>query len=119
MLLHPRTEAEDTRRLWIELGVPPERVTLEDQSRNTYENALFTKRLIDPKPGERWLLVRAVGVAVNPYPVDFYTTGGPLDWVPRTEANDNLRRFDIAVKEWVGLAVYNWTDRITALFPEP
>ena len=33
------------------------RVTLEERSRNTEENARFTKTLIEPKPGERWLLV--------------------------------------------------------------
>ena len=36
---------------------PRERITLEDKSRNTVENARFTKALVHPKPGERWLLV--------------------------------------------------------------
>ena len=38
-------------------GVPRERVLLEDRARNTYENAVFSKQLMKPKPGERWLLV--------------------------------------------------------------
>ena len=132
MLLHPRTEAEDTRRIWIEMGVPPGRIAIEDRSRNTFENAQFSRRLLDPKPGERWLLVtsafhmpravgtfRAVGFPVVPYPVDYNTTGGPLDWVPRTDVSDNLRRFDVAAKEWTGLAVYHLTGRVTSLFPQP
>jgi len=35
------------------LGVAPERIAVEDQSRNTIENAEFSRRLADPKPGER------------------------------------------------------------------
>jgi uncharacterized SAM-binding protein YcdF (DUF218 family) len=41
---------------------------LEPRSRNTGENSVFTKELVKPTPGERWLLVtsaqympRAVG----------------------------------------------------------
>ena len=132
LFLHPRTEAALTRTLWIAMGVAPERITIEDRSRNTYENALYSKRVVAPKPGERWLLVtsafhmpravgtfRGVGFPVTAYPVDFRTTGGPFDYVPRPEANDGLRRFDIAVKEWIGLAAYAWTGRVSALFPAP
>ena len=85
------------------------RVQLEERSRNTVENALFTKALIDPKPGERWLLVtsamhmpRAVGVfrqagfPVEAYPVDWHTKGwsdvaeGPV-WPVRRVGHDRLR----------------------------
>src|SRR5215831_9247572 len=38
-------------------GVARSRVALESRSRNTAENAAFTKELVQPKPGERWLLV--------------------------------------------------------------
>src|SRR6266480_1643798 len=63
-------------------------ILLEDRSRNTVENAIFSKALVQPKPGERWLLVtsghhmpRAIGVfrkmgfPVEPYPVDWRTRG--------------------------------------------
>ena len=35
------------------LGVDAERIQFENQSRNTYENAVATFGLIKPKPGER------------------------------------------------------------------
>ena len=130
LLIHRGTEADVTRRLWIAMGVPPERITTEDASRNTFENALFTQRLVGPQPGERWLLVtsafhmpRAVGTfraanfPVVPYPVDYRTRGNDLDLMPRPEAAENLRRVDTAVREWVGLAVYYATGRIGSLFP--
>src|SRR5262245_7885810 len=91
---------------------------LEDRSRNTLENAVFSKAIVQPKPGERWLLVtsayhmpRAIGVfrkagfPVEPYPVDLRThwieIGPPLFVTMR----DGLWRTDTAVHEWVGLAV--------------
>lgn len=39
------------------LGVAKDRLIIERLSRNTYENAIFSKQLVAPKPGERWLLV--------------------------------------------------------------
>ncbi len=70
------------------LGVAHDRITAEEQSRNTIENAVFSRLLADPKPGERWLLVtsayhmpraiaafRAAGFPIEPYPVDWRTRG--------------------------------------------
>ena len=62
---------------------------------------------------------RAAGFPVIPYPVDYFTTDTSLDYMPPPLATDGLGRFDIAVKEWIGLAIYNWTDRTDALFPAP
>lgn len=113
------------------LGVPRERIASENRSRNTFENAQFVKELVQPKPGERWLLItsayhmpRAIGVfraanfPVEAYPVDWRT---PADTVlrPPTALSGGLRRVDTAVREWVGLLVYWATGRSSALFPAP
>ena len=37
--------------------IPGGRLEIETQSHTTSENAEFTRRLVEPKPGERWLLV--------------------------------------------------------------
>ena len=126
------TEADDTRRLWLSLGVAADRITIEDRSRNTYENALFTERLIQPKPDERWLLVtsayhmprsvglfRAVGFPVTPCPVDYLTTDGWPDLLPPSDATMNFRQFGIAAREWIGLVAYRLTGKINQLFPGP
>jgi uncharacterized SAM-binding protein YcdF (DUF218 family) len=126
------TEAEFALRLWAALGIEPGRVIAEDQSRNTVENAVFSKELAKPKPGEHWLLVtsayhlpRAVGIfrkagfPVEPYPVD-WRTRGPADalrFFPTM--GDGLRRTDTAVREWVGLAAYWLTGQSSELFPGP
>jgi DUF218 domain len=70
-----------------------DRIIVERKSRNTTENAAFTKQLVMPKPGERWLLVtsamhmpRAVGVfrkagfAVDAYPVGYQTASTKDLW---------------------------------------
>jgi uncharacterized SAM-binding protein YcdF (DUF218 family) len=114
------------------LGVAAERITAEEQSRNTIENAVFSRLLANPKPGERWLLVTsayhmpramaafgAAGFAVEAYPVD-WRTRGPIDaFRPFSSLGDGLRRTDTAMHEWVGLLTYRLTGKTAALFPGP
>ena len=51
------TEADAARALFARAGVAPERISYESASRNTYENAVLSRALARPQPGERWLLV--------------------------------------------------------------
>ena len=125
-------EAVSAMKLFESLGIPPERVTAEEQSRNTVENAVFSSLLAMPQPGERWLLVtssyhmpramgvfRAAGFAVEAYPVD-WRTRGPRDTVrPFTSLAAGLERTDTATREWIGLLVYWLTGRSAELFPGP
>src|SRR4051812_47856743 len=41
----------------IQLGADPSRIILERESRNTWENALFSRQIVHPKPGQIWLLI--------------------------------------------------------------
>ena len=113
------------------LAIARERVQLETQSRNTAENAVFSKRLADPKPGERWLLVtsarhmpRAVGsfrkadFRVEAYPVG-WETARDLDVRWGRGLADGLERLDAAAYEWIGLVAYRLTGRTAELFPSP
>jgi uncharacterized SAM-binding protein YcdF (DUF218 family) len=114
------------------LGIPHERIIAEEQSRNTVENAVFSRLLAQPKPGERWLLLtsayhmpravgvfRAAGFPVEAYPVD-WRTRGPIDAVePFASLGDGLRRTDTAMREWVGLLAYRLTGKTAELFPSP
>lgn len=127
------TEAEGAARLFEDFGISAERVILEDASRNTWENAVLTKDLVDPKPGQTWLLVtsayhmpRSMGVfekagwtGLTAYPVDYRTRGPEDRSLGFGGASKGLRRFDVAFREWVGLLVYWLTGRCSALFPAP
>src|SRR5690606_3180002 len=57
LVLEGESDADTAPRLLIALGVEPDRLVLETRSRNTYENAVFTREMVTPKPGETWLLV--------------------------------------------------------------
>jgi uncharacterized SAM-binding protein YcdF (DUF218 family) len=124
-------EAVSAARLLEGLGIAKERTVLEDKSRTTHENALYTKRLIEPKPGERWLLVtsawhmpravgcfRQVGFAVEAWPVD-YRTSGRVELRLHGSVHDGLRRTDFAVREHIGLVAYWLMGRSSALYPAP
>jgi len=132
LLYDAPTEGELARRFYVSLGIPASRIEIEEQSRDTAENAVLTKPLADPKPGERWLLVtsayhmpravgvfRRVGFAVEAYPVDYRTRGVEDLARPFASLGEGLRRADAATREWIGLVAYWMAGRSSALFPGP
>jgi uncharacterized SAM-binding protein YcdF (DUF218 family) len=132
LLAREAPEADAAARLLTGLGVAADRVTLENQSRDTHENAVFTRRLLGDTTGQRWLLVtsgwhmpravgcfRAAGMAVEAWPVD-YRAAPTLD--PRRiqySIPEGLRRLDFVAREYAGLVMYSLTRRTDALFPAP
>jgi uncharacterized SAM-binding protein YcdF (DUF218 family) len=127
------TEALQARKLMSQMGIAPERVTIEDKSRNTDENARFTAAIVHPKPSQRWIVVtsafhipRSMGIfekaGFHPiaYPVAFRTQGRPREDMRLTfDPVRNLRTFEIAVHEWIGLVAYWASGRSDHLFPGP
>ena len=125
-------ESDFAVRLFEDLGVPRGRITLERQSRNTAENAAYTKQLVDPKPGERWVLItsamhmpravgsfRQAGFPVEAYPVDYQTSGWQDLWALPGSLTDGIRGTDAAVHEWLGLFIYWASGRTATPFPKP
>ena len=126
------TEAPEAKRFLTEFGVDPARITLERKSLNTDENARFTAELLGPGRAQRWLLVTSAyhmprsmalfenaGFNVIAYPVAYRTlgAGAPHQW--DFDPARNLRTFELAMHEWIGLAAYWATGRIHHLFPGP
>jgi len=131
MLFDGPAGGEPVARFLADMGVAPERILVEDRSRDTVENAAFTRDLVNPKPGERWLLVtsayhmpravgvfRAVGFDVLAYPVDFRTAGWGDLARPFASLADGLKRTDVAAKEWAGLVAYRLLKRTSELLAQ-
>lgn len=114
-----------------EIGFDSGRVIYENQSRNTWENAVRSKALADPKPGETWFLVtsamhmpRSVGIfhqvewPVVPYPVDYRTVSRGNGGMA-IAFDGRLSILTLALREWIGLLVYRCAGQSAALFPAP
>ena len=126
------SEADVAEDIFRNLGVREDRVQLERNSRNTDENVRFVVKLVNPKPCERWLLVtsashiprsiglfRKAGFSVEPYPVDWGTSGWSDIYKFQTDLISGLVLTDRATHEWLGLIAYRLTGRTDELFPSP
>lgn len=128
-------EAQVARVVFEQLGLGPDidsgRLLFEEESRNTFENVIYARRLAKPQPGEVWILVtsaihmpramgcfRRAGWPVVAYPVD-YTTAGPVGLALGFNFTGGLSGLVDGLKEWIGLLVYRVLGRTTTLFPEP
>ena len=126
------SEASYAARLLERFGIAPGRVEIEDQSRNTLENARLSKVIAAPKPGDRWVLItsayhmpramaafRSVDFEVEAFPVDWQLTGGSDFFWPLRSFVSGLAVTDWAAREFIGLAVYRLTGHSRELFPGP
>jgi uncharacterized SAM-binding protein YcdF (DUF218 family) len=119
-------------RMLADLGFDPARAELDREARNTHEDALFARRIANPKPGETWLLVtsaahmpravgcfRAAGFPVIAVPADYKTAGPVHDLLPFWSLLEGLSRVDLATREIFGLIVYRLAGYTDTLFPRP
>jgi uncharacterized SAM-binding protein YcdF (DUF218 family) len=124
-------EADTARLLFAQLGLETARIVFESESRNTYENALYSHRIARPAPGQRWILVtsamhmpRSVGVFRKagwnpvPYPVDFHTWGPAQRGVGFVMLS-GLGSLALGLREWAALVAYRVLGRTDAIFPGP
>lgn len=130
VMLDGEGDADTAPRLLEALGVESGRIELENQSRDTYENAVMTRRMIEPRPGEQWLLVTSAfhmprsvnlfhkaGFDVIPWPVDYKTAGTESIGLAEDNLLDNLRNTSLGIREWIGLAAYWILGRTDSLLP--
>lgn len=113
-------EAVQLARQLEDWGIAKERIVIEDRSKNTRENALFTSALVREQGFGSLVIVtsafhvpravdcfRAVGMQVDVLPVDFRAHAprtGPLgDWMPRASALSNTSAM---LREWFGRWIY-------------
>lgn len=125
-------EADFAGAIFESLGVDKSRLIMERASRNTQENAEFSRAIVKPKEGERWLLVtsafhmprsvglfRKAGFPVEPYPVDWRVGKSDDRWSFSNVAVEGLGRTDLALREWLGLIAYRITGKTDEFLPGP
>ena len=114
-----RVMAEIMREALVKEGVPTERIWFEGQSRSTYENAVYTARMLQPQGIRRIALVteayhmarserlfRRQGFDVEPAPCAYRTLDFDCklgQWLPDARA---LEINEDTLHEWVGMVWY-------------
>ena len=115
-------EAATMQSLLEEWGVPAGSILLEGASRNTYENAILSKPLLEERGLQRVLLVtsalhmpralatfQSAGIdavpAATDYTVIYRDWRTVIDFLPDARA---LSRTTDAISEYVGYAYYRW-----------
>jgi uncharacterized SAM-binding protein YcdF (DUF218 family) len=114
-------EADFIRNYLLSIGIPDSNIIVENQSKNTRENALNVKPILEKHFNNgKYLLItsafhmrrslgcfRKVGIEVTPFSTD--RKSGPWRWdldfllVPNLEV---LESWDILIHEWIGVITY-------------
>ena len=105
----------------LKSGVKPEDIILENNSRNTYENAVFSAKILSSgKYGQKFLLITSAshmrrsmacfekaGIQTVPFSADPRSGSGirTLDKYIQPEA-ENMVTWDTLLHEWVGVVMY-------------
>jgi uncharacterized SAM-binding protein YcdF (DUF218 family) len=115
-------EADLIRDLLMEWGVPKDAIFLEGSSRNTRENALYSKNILNAINCDNALLItsaahmpravaafHSVGVNVTPVSTDVRVVNDGMpalaDFLPNAGA---LAMTSDGLREWIGQKVYAW-----------
>ncbi|AZO93334.1 YdcF family protein [Halocella sp. SP3-1] len=121
---HQISEAEVAANWLKDMGVARDEIIIEDRARTTFENALYTKEILEKYHYKRVYLVTSAvhllratkvfkkqGIDVIPIPAGYLSSHslGWLDYLPNRSAfSSNMA----AVHEWLGLIWYRVTGRI-------
>ncbi len=121
LLLPGNLEAPVARNYLIAIGVPPSDILIESRSRNTHENAMFAKPILDSAaPGGNYLLITSAshmprayrcflkaGVHTDRFSVDRYSGSMKFQFdymfLPDKSA---LQEWDVLLHEWMGDVCY-------------
>ena len=125
------SEADDMAQILLLLGVPDSDIIREGKSLNTYDNAVYTKQILEPRDINRIILVtsathmprsvkifRKQNFEVIPAPTDYLVTQQVLQgsdndsWqnslIKIFPRSNYLHNTTLALKEYIGLLIYRW-----------
>ena len=125
-------DAIASARFFETFGIGPERLVRETASRTTSENVDNSRAILSERGLSNCLLItsafhmpravglfRRAGIDVTPWPTDYRTSGRVTLGLDFTQPTLNAQQTATAVREWIGLAAYALTGRISTLYPAP
>lgn len=117
-LFGKQISSEVAKKFYDEMNLENQ-IIFESNSTNTYENILFSRKLLSPEFDENWILLtsafhmkRAIGVANNldwkfiPYSVDYKLSKNNYQKMINFNILENIHFFQIASHEFVGIIIY-------------
>ncbi|MDC3056454.1 YdcF family protein [Pelagibacteraceae bacterium] len=120
--------AQVAKSFYKKIGIEIDKIIFEDNSRNTYENIIYSKKIANPKKNENWLLItsamhmkRALLIAdknnweLIPYAVDFKNIK-EFKLIPNLDLLSNLNSFQQGSHECLGLVFYYLMGRTDKVF---
>lgn len=121
--VNPQSEAELLQRFLIMTGMTESDILIEDQSKNTAQNAQFTKAFLEEKgisTDQEFLLITSafhmprakgcfdkVDLNTETFPTDYYSHDVKYD-IPALifPSADSITYWHKLVKEWIGIVIY-------------
>ena len=103
----------------MDMGVPSKKILLENESRDTNQNALFTAKILKERHftnpvlvtsgyhmKRALLLFRKAGITATPFPAGYsYSFGSSYSWADFLP--HSMRSTSLAMKEYLGLLYYS------------
>jgi len=117
------SESDTARKFFIDQGVREENLIFENQSRNTFENAKFSKKILEDKKGNWGLITSAShiarsfmvfkknGLILEPIAVDYKTGTSKVFWLDFS-FHRGISLWNILLHEITGIIYYKLTDKI-------
>ncbi|MFZ4543061.1 MAG: YdcF family protein [Saprospiraceae bacterium] len=117
----PEPEADEVKAYLLRIGIPEQDIIIENASKNTRENAIFTKRILNERyPKAQCLLITSayhmrrsiacfnkVNLTCTAFPADNKSeriTNEPRTWL--SPDPEYLLFWQLLIKEWIGFSVY-------------
>lgn len=114
------SEAQQLKHVLVNAGVPDSIIFLEERSKNTYENALYSSGWITSNKLEKPILLitsafhmnraeacfEKQGIDVIPFPVDFYSRDSEFHPLMLLPSQASITTFSVLIHELVGFYVY-------------
>jgi len=117
------SELEMVKRFYLDQGVRFENLLFENQSRNTFENAFFSKNIVSKYKGtwglittashmpRSYLVFKKQGLILEPINVNYRTGKTKIFWL-NFNIKKGLTDWSIIFHEVIGLAYYKITNKI-------